>query len=96
MPAPHTGSIASGRCAPDLELDGRNVVLSTWDNDPYVCAAYSVRTPTTPLGDDALLAQPVDRLYFAGEHTAGPWSASMEGALRSGLRAAEEVARALV
>jgi monoamine oxidase len=30
-------------------------------------------------------------LYFAGEHTAGEWAGTMEGALRSGVRAAEQV-----
>ena len=30
-------------------------------------------------------------LHFAGEHTAGPWGGLMEGALRSGLRAAREI-----
>jgi monoamine oxidase len=32
-------------------------------------------------------------VHFAGEHTAGEWSALMEGALRSGERAAAEVLR---
>jgi hypothetical protein len=31
------------------------------------------------------------RVHFAGEHTAGAWSGLMEGALRSGARAASEV-----
>jgi monoamine oxidase len=31
------------------------------------------------------------RVHIAGEHTAGAWSGLMEGALRSGLRAAGEV-----
>jgi monoamine oxidase len=31
------------------------------------------------------------RVHIAGEHTAGAWSGLMEGALRSGLRAADEV-----
>jgi monoamine oxidase len=30
-------------------------------------------------------------VHIAGEHTAGDWSGLMEGALRSGLRTAEEV-----
>ncbi|HET9558742.1 MAG TPA: FAD-dependent oxidoreductase [Actinomycetota bacterium] len=34
---------------------------------------------------------PVGPLHFAGEHTAGPWSGLMEGALRSGHRAATEL-----
>ena len=72
---------------PDLELD-RGAVLSTWDDDPWIQAAYSTRTPGFRPGDPDLLARPVGPLHFAGEHTAGPWSGLMEGALRSGHRAA--------
>jgi monoamine oxidase len=75
---------------PDLALD-RGAVLSTWDDDPWVEAAYSTRTPAFRPGDPDLLARPVGPLHFAGEHTAGPWSGLMEGALRSGHRAAAEV-----
>ena len=35
---------------PDLELD-RGTVLSTWDDDPWVQAAYSTRTPAFRPGD---------------------------------------------
>jgi monoamine oxidase len=75
---------------PDLDLDG-GAVLSTWDDDPFIEAAYSTRTPAFDPGDPDLLARPVGPLHFAGEHTAGPWSGLMEGALRSGLRAAAEL-----
>jgi monoamine oxidase len=30
-------------------------------------------------------------VHFAGEHTAGDWAGLMEGALRSGVRAADEI-----
>ena len=43
----------------------------------------------TPRFDE--LARPVGPLSFAGEHTAGPWHGLMEGAIRSGVRAAGEV-----
>ncbi|HEV8648538.1 MAG TPA: NAD(P)/FAD-dependent oxidoreductase [Actinomycetes bacterium] len=76
---------------PDLDLDEAGVVLSTWDCDPWVGAAYSTRTPDRDPGDDELLARPAGRLHFAGEHTAGDWAGLMEGAVRSGLRAAAEV-----
>jgi monoamine oxidase len=33
-------------------------------------------------------------LAFAGEHTAGEWHGLMEGALRSGIRAAQDVLQA--
>jgi monoamine oxidase len=72
---------------PDLALD-HGELLSTWDDDPWVQAAYSTRIPAFRPGDPDLLARPVGPLHFAGEHTAGPWSGLMEGALRSGHRAA--------
>ena len=75
---------------PDLALD-RGAVLSTWDDDPWIEAAYSTRTPAFRPGDPDLLARPVGPLHFAGEHTAGPFTCLMEGALRSGHRAAAEL-----
>ena len=65
---------------PDLELaDG--AVLTTWPDGAYSAAGL----------DEQALAAPAGRLHFAGEHTAGPWAGLMEGALRSGIRAAREV-----
>jgi monoamine oxidase len=61
-------------------------VRSSWP------AAYSARSLASPLDDDALAA-PVGRIAFAGEHTAGEWHALMEGALRSGARAGDDVLR---
>jgi monoamine oxidase len=78
---------------PELAFEAGEVVLATWADDPWSRGAYSTR----PLGwdpkDADLLARPLGRLHFAGEHTAGQWSGSMEGALRSGLRAADEILR---
>jgi monoamine oxidase len=76
---------------PDLAVDEAGAVLSTWDDDPWVGAAYSTRTPDRDPGDDDRLARPTGPLHFAGEHTAGDWAGLMEGAVRSGLRAAAEV-----
>jgi monoamine oxidase len=65
---------------PDLTLaDG--AVLTTWPDGAYSAAGL----------DEAALAAPAGRLHFAGEHTAGPWAGLMEGALRSGIRAAREI-----
>jgi monoamine oxidase len=63
-------------------------VLSTWTDDPWARGAYSVHTPG---GNDPALAAAYGRLVFAGEHTAGPYAALMEGALRSGARAAAQL-----
>lgn len=76
---------------PDLAVDPDGVVLSTWSDDPWVRGAYSARMAATPPEDAELLARSVGCLHFAGEHTAGPWSGHMEGALRSGQRAAADV-----
>jgi monoamine oxidase len=75
---------------PDLAIRPADAVLSTWSDDPWIRGAYSARSCTSEM-DDVALATPVGRLHFAGEHTAGVWHALMEGALRSGLRAAGEV-----
>jgi monoamine oxidase len=75
---------------PDLDLDVDRVLLSTWADDPWVRGAYSASSATVPL-DREVLAGPVGPLAFAGEHTAGGWHGLMEGALRSGARAAQQV-----
>lgn len=72
---------------PDLELDLDTVLLSTWADDPWARGAYSARSSRASV-DDPELSRPVGRLAFAGEHTAGRWHGLMEGALRSGQRAA--------
>ncbi|HKC76824.1 MAG TPA: NAD(P)/FAD-dependent oxidoreductase, partial [Gaiellaceae bacterium] len=78
------------RLRPDLDYAPGSPLLSTWHDDPWARGAYSVRTLSSPLVDEAL-ARPVGRVTFAGEHTAGEWHALMEGALRSGVRAAREL-----
>ena len=74
----------------DLDLDPEGALLSSWDDDPWVRGSYSARTISSPLRDDDL-ARPIGPLFFAGEHTAGEWHGLMEGALRSGRRAAEQL-----
>jgi monoamine oxidase len=74
----------------DLDLNAEGALLSSWDDDPWVRGSYSARTVSSPLRDDDL-ARPIGPLFFAGEHTAGEWHGLMEGALRSGRRAAEQV-----
>lgn len=74
---------------PELELGGEDALLSTWSDDPWARAAYSVSPAEETT---AALAQPVGPIRFTGEHTAGEFSGLMEGALRSG----REVARRLL
>jgi hypothetical protein len=78
------------RLRPDLEYADAPPLLSTWHDDPWARGAYSARALSSPLDDEAL-ARPVGPVAFAGEHTAGDLHGLMEGALRSGRRAAGEV-----
>ncbi len=82
---------ALGRLRPDLDLRGDGALLSTWDDDPWATFAYSGPGAATRPGDEEMIRAPIGRVHLAGEHTAGAWAGLMEGALRSGLRAADEV-----
>ncbi|MGZ8615345.1 MAG: flavin monoamine oxidase family protein [Actinomycetota bacterium] len=74
---------------PDLTLIDEPV-LYAWADDPYTLGAYSSWDPSS-WSRRGVLAEPVGRLAFAGEHTAGDHHGTMEGALRSGRRAAGQV-----
>jgi monoamine oxidase len=91
---PETWADAARRLRPDLDYADGPPLLETWHDDPWARGAYSARTLSSPLDDEAL-ARPVGAVSFAGEHTAGEWHALMEGALRSGLRAAGEIEASL-
>jgi monoamine oxidase len=80
---------------PDLDLDPSTAVVTTWHDDPWAGGAYSAESLRTRPEDHEVLARPVGRVVIAGEHTAGEWSGLMEGALRSGVRAADDVRRIL-
>jgi monoamine oxidase len=84
---------ASGAAAlrPELSVDPSRALLTTWNDDPWTGESYSALTVTVAEGDEDLIAAPLGRVHFAGEHTAGIWAGLMEGALRSGERAASEI-----
>jgi monoamine oxidase len=65
-------------------------VVQDWTREVYAGGVVS-----TLMGDfprlPSVLAQRVGPIHFAGEHTAEMWATGMDGALRSGERAAAEV-----
>jgi monoamine oxidase len=65
-------------------------VAKAWSEDPYALAAYSWPGPGDVSRYLETLQRPHGRIHFAGEHTS-ILHATMEGALRSGIRAAQEV-----
>jgi monoamine oxidase len=81
---------ALGALRPELDLEPGEGMLTTWSDDPWALGAYSAPSLSSPLQTEEL-QRPVGPLAFAGEHTAGDWHGLMEGALRSGLRAAEDL-----
>ncbi|HEV3151051.1 MAG TPA: FAD-dependent oxidoreductase [Acidobacteriaceae bacterium] len=75
-----------------LDVELRNWYLHDWQSDPYTLGAYSY-APVGAVDCSAEMAKPVDNtLFFAGEHTdiTGHWG-TVHGALRSGLRAAQQL-----
>ena len=89
-PAGWVVALAELRSELELDSDPGSALLSTWHDDPWVQGAYSARSISSPLRDEDL-AKPIGPLHFAGEHTAGEWHGLMEGALRSGRRAARQI-----
>jgi monoamine oxidase len=76
---------------PELQYAGEPV-LTTWDGQARESrGSYSCHPPGWSLADDEEIAAPLGRVHLAGEHTAGAFCVTMEGALRSGARAAAEV-----
>jgi monoamine oxidase len=75
---------------PELALGG-DAVLTSWRDDRWAQGSYSCQPPGWSRADDAEVAEPHGRVHLAGEHTAGAFCGTMEGALRSGARAAAEI-----
>ena len=63
-----------------------------WSEDPFARGSYSFLAPGSSPADRAALAEPVsERLVLAGEATEVDYPATVHGAWRSGLRAADQV-----
>jgi monoamine oxidase len=75
---------------PELRPERAAATVTLWDESSWVPGGYSVQ-PHAWDGVRGPLEGPVGRIAFAGEHTARDWVATMEGALRSGERAARDV-----
>jgi monoamine oxidase len=65
-----------------------------WDLDPHARGGYAWFRPGQLSAHFAALGAPEGRLHFAGEHTSR-WTGWMQGALKSGERAASEALAAL-
>ncbi|GAA3708162.1 flavin monoamine oxidase family protein [Zhihengliuella alba] len=87
---------AARAARPDLSFDTDLPGLVTdWSADPLARGAYSSHSPQVLAGDGDVLEQPVGNVYFAGEYTDADFTGLMEGAIRSGQRAAQRVVHQL-
>jgi monoamine oxidase len=88
---PATWAARAAALRPELDTDQARAVVTTWNDDPWAGESYTADTLNAAPGDTDILAAPADLIHYAGEHTAGHWAGLMEGAVRSGQRAADEV-----
>ena len=64
----------------------------SWEREEWSRGGYAYFDPQFSPPLRYWLARPFRRVFFAGEHTSLRWQGYMNGAVESGLRAAEEVA----
>jgi monoamine oxidase len=67
--------------------------LADWWTDPYARGSYSVAKPGHARARGLLAAPVAERLWFAGEATAGPGAMTAGGAVLEGRRAARAIAQ---
>ena len=69
-------------------------LLTQWHNDPFAYGSYSSFSINGNIQDCDRLAEPIgDRLFFAGEATYGKYIGTVHGALLSGEREANRIAK---
>jgi monoamine oxidase len=69
-------------------------ITKYWNEDPWIKGSYSFTAKGQEQNFLEIAAKPESCVHFAGEHTS-PFRASMNGAIQSGVRVAEEIRKAL-
>jgi monoamine oxidase len=75
----------------DLTFADAEPLVSTWRDDPWARGAYASPSPSAAAREFALLEEPIGAVHFAGEYAEPEHTGLMEGALRSGRRAAQRI-----
>ncbi|MBO4254651.1 flavin monoamine oxidase family protein [Streptomyces griseorubiginosus] len=73
-----------------LEADGAEPLITRWPADPFALGAYTSQ-PANPAADVDAIQAPVGAVHFAGEYADTSYMGLMEGAIRSGQRAARQL-----
>jgi len=91
-------TLAISELAADLRIEPesfqatiRASMVFNWQCDPFARGAYSYASVGGATAARALAAPVANTLYFAGEATDEDLSATVDGAVRSGYRAADEI-----
>jgi monoamine oxidase len=84
---PETWAQAAAALRPDIEPAG-GAFVTHWGPEPFTRGSYSSPAVGRTPEHDRAYEEPFGRIVLAGEHTAGPRAASMDGAVVSGARAA--------
>ncbi|HEX4249858.1 MAG TPA: NAD(P)/FAD-dependent oxidoreductase [Pseudonocardia sp.] len=79
----------------DLTFADAEPLVSTWRDDPWARGAYASPSPSAVADELALLEEPIAGVHFAGEYAEPEHTGLMEGALRSGRRAAQRILAAV-
>lgn len=75
---------------PGMRENYEGGISKCWDLDPWVRGAISVYDVGEMKSFIPFIARPEGRIHFAGEHTSR-WTGWMQGAIDSGIRAAQEI-----
>jgi monoamine oxidase len=78
-----------------LDLSKTEIIAAasvSWEHDQWARGGYAFFDTAFTPSLRSWLARPFGRVFFAGEHTSLRWQGYMNGAVETGLRAAEEVA----
>lgn len=101
--APASAALAA-RTLADFERAGLEPIASEqlgeawcdhWSRDPYTLGSYAAYLPGQYTRFGGVAAEPEGGIHFAGEQTETTFQGYLEGAVRSGERAAAEVAAAV-
>lgn len=76
----------------DLPFANAEAIVTAWPFDPLSRGGYTAHAPGFSQQDAEALAAPDGRVYFAGEYIDLEFAGLLEGALRTGERAAEALA----
>ncbi|MFC7230436.1 flavin monoamine oxidase family protein [Saliphagus sp. GCM10025308] len=80
----------------DRAVEPVEYVEQSWSNEQWSAGCYAGNmTPGTMTAYGSVLREPVGRIHWAGTETATQWCGYMDGAIRSGNRAADEVSERL-